>query len=284
MDVHAQCNHARPELLANLAYHRWYGCNDCGAVFEVAEHQMIEPLRAAQILEFSPGRQEASKLRDFAEHFPRKAARAARFDSLMNEVVSPDTLQENEKKMLELVFEGTDRLQAASEGVDLCDDLMPQFLLWHVEAMQLLSRGGTFGPSMALLQVAEKLKVALDLDAPPQAVGRVLDELRAQFCPPTPPPEEHPERQVLQPKEKEILMLFFHGVAQCTPDEVDRIRLLAQLVVNNAASLRMLSETDGRRWFGPSAPFEAAASRLQAAIGDPMSLDAVIADLRVRIG
>lgn len=45
-----QCNHQRIVFIASTYEHCWYGCDDCGFVFEVATHAMLLPERAIEYM------------------------------------------------------------------------------------------------------------------------------------------------------------------------------------------------------------------------------------------
>lgn len=47
------CNHASIEFICRSHVHqqsRWYGCLDCGSVFEVSEGKLMKPADAAKLL------------------------------------------------------------------------------------------------------------------------------------------------------------------------------------------------------------------------------------------
>lgn len=71
------CNHTRIEFICrppSSLHHRWYGCLDCGAVFEVAEQTMISPEKAAKILPRAIDYKEQHKVASFrAEGIERPA-------------------------------------------------------------------------------------------------------------------------------------------------------------------------------------------------------------------
>jgi len=69
------CNHATITYLCTRlgsGGHRWYGCQDCGLVFEVAEHTMLSVEAAAALMpEDREARNQEAILRFRSRHAPK---------------------------------------------------------------------------------------------------------------------------------------------------------------------------------------------------------------------
>ncbi len=68
------CNHTSITFLGGDHLHRWYGCNDCGSVFEVSAHAMVTPKQAAEIMVYDLTRQAVLKFRSRHQKPPQPNA------------------------------------------------------------------------------------------------------------------------------------------------------------------------------------------------------------------
>ncbi len=70
----AACNHTAIRYICTapgIGSHRWYGCTDCGHVFEVAQHAMMTPEAACEVVRY-PTSDNEEAMKRFAAHMVQK--------------------------------------------------------------------------------------------------------------------------------------------------------------------------------------------------------------------